>query len=130
MVYIAGAWIPRPRAIGVQHPEGALEAVDKLCDFQLTRRPHFYTLYRTLRTSGAPLWRDIGLFLELDQAVLDTLETEGHKAPTCLEKLLSLWFKEDDPPPTKSAIIKVLKDLKLTAEAEKLRGELVPIPEH
>ena len=128
MYVVAGNSLPRPHAVEVQHPR-AVEAANTPGDFRLTKRPHFYTLYRTLHTSAAHQWRVIGLFLELDQALLDRLESEGHNASTCLEKVLSSWFTGIDPPPTKSAIIRVLRKLKLTEEAETLQQELGPVPE-
>ena len=120
MTYIvAGTPIPQPHAV-----EGTAEVVSRPGDI-LTKRPHFYTLYRTLHTSAAHRWRVIGLFLKLDQGKLDVIELETHKASICLEKVLSLWFTGIDPPPTKSAIINVLKELELNEEAEKLQLELV-----
>ena len=128
MYIIAGTSTHQPHAVEVQHPRTveAVSTVGTPSDFRLSD-PHFFILYRTLRTSGAlALWKDIGLFLKLDRVKLNLIETEEHKAPACLEKVLSLWFTKINPPPTKSAIINVLTDLELTKEAEELQQELVP----
>lgn len=82
-------------------------------------------MYRTLLKSAAPKeWQDIGIFLGLELYQLEVIEGEQKDFKSCLREMLSLWFKGLDPLPTKSKIIKVLKDLNFNQEAEKLQEEL------
>ena len=93
-------------------------------DIPLSMKQHFHILYRILYNSAAPKWKDIGIFLGLDEAKLDVIEVDESRVQSRLEKMLSLWLKQNDSPPTKFKIIEVLKDLDLNAEAEKLEKEL------
>ena len=72
------------------------------------------------------MWKDIGLFLDLDQKELNLVESDKDSSSRRLEAILSLWLKQIDPIPTKSKIISVLKDLKLNDEAEKIERKLAP----
>lgn len=93
-------------------------------DVYLEERQHFHTLYRKLHGSAALKWKDIGIFLDLDLAELDTIETKDSDIHSCLQRMLSLWLKKIDPCPTKSKIIGVLRELHFTEEAKKLEEEL------
>lgn len=83
---------------------------------------HFHVLYRTLHNSVN--WREIGLFLGLSPTELDVIQSEQNAVKSCMEKVLLLWLRRIDPKPTKSDILKVLRYLKLTGEAETLEREL------
>ena len=88
-------------------------------DVNLKLKSHLNVLYQELY-SVAPRWRDIGLFLNLDQNELDLIVADEGGVSTRLERMLSLWLKQIDPFPTKSKIIGVLRRLKLNDEAERL----------
>ena len=89
-------------------------------DVNLKLKSHLNVLYQELY-SVAPRWRDIGLFLNLDQNELDLIVAdEGGVSTRHLERMLSLWLKQIDPFPTKSKIIDVLQILKLNDKAERL----------
>lgn len=85
---------------------------------------HFNILYRTLYDSAELYWEDIGLFLGLDPSKLDVIKKENNDMKSCLKEMLKWWITRDNPPPTKSAIIDALKDLKLTQVANTLDNRL------
>ena len=86
-------------------------------------KPHFVILYRGL-LSVAPQWRTIGLLLDLDRRDLNIIKSDADNIHSCLEGMLSLWLKQIDPPPSKSKIITVLRELKFNEEAQRLEEQL------
>ena len=59
-----------------------------------------HTAFRQL-LSLASKWQNIGTLLELDTGALNTIEyNERGKAIDCLRKMLSMWMKQTDPPPS------------------------------
>lgn len=74
----------------------------------------------------------IGIFLGLAPSKLDVIKTEqSNTMKPCLKEMLKWWITRDDPPPTKSAIIEVLKRLNLnkaacTLDQELHDGQLLP----
>ena len=105
-----------PSAISSECQEGS-------SDVNLKLKPHFSVLFRELY-SVAPMWKEIGFFLDLDQKELNLIESDKGNSSRRLEGMLSLWLKQTDPSPIKSKIISVLKDLKLNEEAERLERKL------
>ena len=83
---------------------------------------NFNLLYKTLY-SAAVKWEDIGLFLELDANDLDIIDSDKNDSHAKLKEMLKLWLKQVEPPPTKSKMVEVLKDLKFTQEAKKLEEQ-------
>ena len=56
-------------------------------------------------------WLDIGLELDLNITDLDAIDAEHHgDIGSCFMKMLTLWLKQVDPPPTWSAMIDALKE--------------------
>ena len=45
-------------------------------------------------------WKNLGLFLNLDEDTLDTIEHDYKKADDCLREMLSAWLKKVTPPPS------------------------------
>ena len=84
---------------------------------------NFNTLYQTLY-SAAPKWKDIGIFLGLDQSELELIKTDENDSHSRLEKMLTLWLTQIDPPPTKSKMVEVLKKLNFTQESAKLDKQM------
>ena len=51
-------------------------------------------------------WKNIGVLLELENANLSRIESECRGVPdNCLREMLSMWLRQVDPPPTKSALV-------------------------
>ena len=92
-------------------------------DVHLKNKPHFSILYRELY-SVAPQWKAIGLLLDLDQYELNIIKSDEDNAHLCLEGMLSLWLQQIDPPPTKSKIITVLREMSLNEKAQTLEEKL------
>ena len=82
-------------------------------------KTHLGILYRTL-FKCAPKWEDIGVFLELDPDELGIIKSDEGNVNSRLRAMLSLWLKQIEPMPTKSKIVKVLRELNFNEAAEKL----------
>ena len=51
-------------------------------------------------------WKIIGILLELENANLSRIESEYRGVPDdCLREMLSMWLRQVDPPPTRSALV-------------------------
>ena len=56
-------------------------------------------------------WQDIGIELGLKVADLDAIEKNNHgNVEKCFSKMLTLWLRRANPPPTWSAMIEALKE--------------------
>ena len=65
-------------------------------------------LYHTV----ADKWKHTGIYLHLPMATLNAIATEHQNNPhNCLIKMLEVWLRRVDPPPTWSAIIKTVEFL-------------------
>lgn len=94
-------------------------------DVLLKMKPHFNILYQTLSESARSQWEHIGPFLNLDPVEMDVIKTETNSNMyLCLNRMLKFWLKQDEPLPTKSKIIEVLRHLKFNEEADRLEKEL------
>ena len=45
-------------------------------------------------------WKNLGVFLNLDEGTLDKIEYDNKKADDCLREMLSAWLKKVTPPPS------------------------------
>ena len=55
-------------------------------------------------------WKDIGIELGLKITHLDAIEENNHgNAEKCFTKMLTVWLKRVNPPPTWSAMVEALK---------------------
>ena len=55
-------------------------------------------------------WMNIGTMLSLSQERLTAIEIHCRGAPdNCLREMLNEWLQQDNPPPTKSALVSAVK---------------------
>ena len=94
-----------PTAMEVQQPATPTET-----------RPRLLVLCKELQAISEQ-WRDIGLYLDLEEGELRKVEcTHGSTPFKCMKEMLTVWLARKKPPPTWAAIIDVLEFL----EHEKL----------
>ena len=55
-------------------------------------------------------WENIGTMLSLSEGCLAAIKIRCSDVPgNCLREMLTEWLKQDNPPPTKSALVKAVK---------------------
>ena len=88
---------------------------------ELTEKLHFNTLYTTLCNSVASKWEHVGSFLEVKPNAIERIEREKNgDVNACFREMIKEWLKQINPPPTKSKILQVLRDLEFNEEANRL----------
>ena len=106
-----------PTAMEVQQPPQSATPGPTDC---LQARPQLLVLCKELRAISEQ-WKEIGLFLELEDDELGKVEfTHGSTPFKCMKEMLMMWLARKQPPPTWAAIIEVLEFL----EHEKLAHTL------
>ena len=89
--------------------------------YQRSNALTFTVLLRELSRKVSSIWEDIGLFLEIDSDLLDTIKEDHHyQSKDCFKEMIKLWLKQVDPPPTWSAIIEAIRVLGHESLAENL----------
>ena len=89
-----------PTAMEVQQPATPTEC--------LQTRPRLLVLCKELQAISEQ-WRDIGLYLDLEEGELRKVESTYGSTPfKCMKEMLTMWLARKQPPPTWSAIIDVL----------------------
>ena len=70
-------------------------------------RPHPLVLCKEL-WSISEEWKEVGLFLNLEEKKLKEVEKHGTTSQSCMKEMLKVWLAREQPPPTWVAIIEVL----------------------
>ena len=100
---------------------GSLATSAPKVDSILQMKPHFNILYTTLCKSAAPKWEHIGSFLGVDPLDMDCIGIEKTgDLLACFREMIKVWLRQD-PPPTKSKLLSVLRELEYNDEANKLK---------
>ena len=96
--------------IGPKHP--------KTAQVEIT----FGLLLKELSSEVSPDWEDIGLYLKLNPDILHIIKFDNPQScKKCFREMIKAWFKQDDPPPSWSAIIEAIEVLEYESLAHKLR---------
>ena len=103
--------------------EASLTTKNFTAEVPLTTK-NFNTLYKTLYLA-ATKWKDIGIFLGLSPNELEIIKTDESDSHSRLQGMLMLWLKQIDPKPTKSKMVKVLKELNFTKESAELEKQVL-----
>ena len=75
--------------------------------------------YKLVFPLGAE-WKNLGLFLNLDEGTLDKIEHDYKKANDCLREMLSTWLKKVTPPPSWETLAEAIDNFNETI-ATKIR---------
>ena len=74
--------------------------------------PNMKDLMNALYHTMAGNWEHIGIYLLLPMTILKAIAAEHQHDPrTCLIRMLEVWLRRVDPPPTWSAIIETVEFL-------------------
>ena len=63
-------------------------------------------------------WKTIGTLLGLESRLLDKIKSDEEGAHDCLQKMLSEWLKQADPPPTWKDITNAVERVDATKAQE------------
>ena len=86
----------------------------------------FNLLIRELSSQVSTDWEDIGLFLELQQGALDEISSKSSShTKKCFREMIKLWLRQDDPPPSWSAIIDAIEELDYESLAQELKDKFL-----
>lgn len=92
------------------------------CDC-IVDKPELRTLLKEL-LEVAYKWENIGVLLGIEPNILQSVKSAVRDEPTnCLREMLIIWVKQICPPPSWSAIVDVLEDLKEEKLAFDLRSK-------
>ena len=83
--------------------------------------PKFSVLLKELSSKVSADWEDIGLYLEIEEGLLNAVRSDCQQSQKCFREMLKIWLKQVDPCPTWSAIIEAIEVLEYRSLAEKLR---------
>ena len=62
-------------------------------------------------------WRLIGTELGIDTGTLDAIDANNKKVEGCLDELITVWLRNTQPRPTRTAITDVLKSERISSAA-------------
>ena len=63
-------------------------------------------------------WKNLGVFLNLDEGILNTIEYNYKKASDCLREMLSTWLKKVTPPPSWEMLAEAVDNFNETIAAK------------
>ena len=63
-------------------------------------------------------WKNLGVFLNLDEGILNTIEYNYKKANDCLREMLSAWLKKVTPPPSWEMLAEAVDNFNETIAAK------------
>lgn len=88
--------------------------------------PLFTQLVKELLKVIAAEWEDIGLFLHIEEGVLAAVKADlPGDCQKCFRRMLKIWLKQVNPPPTWSAIIEAIDNLGYESLAKNLKDKYV-----
>ena len=68
-------------------------------NFLIDDKPKLKDVFKDLLPL-ATYWKTIGTLLEIEEHVLDMINSDEDRAHDCLQKMISEWLKRVDPTPT------------------------------
>lgn len=103
----------------------SIPAVSSISTEKLNEVVHFNVLYTTLCQSVAHQWKHVSAFLGVNPNAVERIQRENNgDTQDCFREMLKEWLKQSNPLPTKSKILKELRELKYNEEADRLEQEL------